>query len=122
MKDWRKKFALLLLLLLPLQALAGSLSVLTCYTGSAQHGATNDADRDHGPSHDNDMHDRDTPHQHDGDASVDHSGHLNCHHVVSGMPVVAAVSVPGEIPAFEPTLSLLSTLFVPERPQRPPRT
>lgn len=109
-----------MLLLLPLQALAASLSALTCHTGAAHHGAVNESTA-HAAAHDGYPHDPGAPHHHDGDPSVDHSGHLNCHHVFSGMPAANVLSVPSELPAFESSLSLLYTLFVPERPQRPPR-
>lgn len=121
MTDWRKKFAVFLLLLLPLQALAASLSALTCHTGVAHHGMTSHSDLDHGSAPDGHVHDHSTPHEHDGDASADHSGHLNCHHVFSAMPVATVVNAPSALPAFDSSLSLLYTLFVPERPQRPPR-
>lgn len=128
MKNWRKKFAMLVLLLLPLQALATALSAFTCHSG-AHHATTGSPDRDSGTSHASHSHDGVAAHQHDGgaahehdgDASADHSGHLNCHHVFSGMPMALSVHVPAELPAFESSLSLLYTLFVPERPQRPPR-
>jgi hypothetical protein len=121
MNDWRKKFALFLILLLPLQALAASFSALTCPGDAAHQGAVTDAIVDHHTSHENHSHDPGKPHHHDGDAAMDHSGHLNCHHVFSGMPTIAVVNVPDQLPALESSLSLLHTLFVPERPQRPPR-
>lgn len=52
---------------------------------------------------------------------VDRSGHLNCHHVFSGMPTVMTLSEAPDLPAFESSISLLITLFVPEQPRRPPR-
>ena len=65
MKNWRKKFAVLLLLLLPLQALAASLSVLTCYTGEAHHGIVDHAGSGHGSSHEDGTHYHGAPHPHD---------------------------------------------------------
>lgn len=117
MKGWQKKFAVFVLLLLPLQALATSLSAFTCLSGAAHHSTTDPHDHGHG-AHANDD---GAPHQHDSDPSADHSGHLNCHHVFSGMPAAMVVNVPAELPEFESAISLLFTLFVPERPQRPPR-
>lgn len=110
MKAWWKKFAVIVLLLLPLQGLAATLSAFTCFSADAhQTVASNTHSHDSGSSH-----------EHDGETSKDHSGHLNCHHFFSGMPAVMAVSVPSDIPAFESPISLLSTLFVPEQPHRPP--
>ena len=122
MNHWRRKFALFFILLLPLQALAASFSALTCPGGAAHQGAASDAIVDHDVSHENHSHESGKPHHHDGDGALDHSGHLNCHQVFSGMPTIAVVNVPDQLPALESLLSLLHTLFVPERPQRPPRT
>lgn len=112
MKTWRKKLAVFVLLLLPLQGLAATLSAFTCFSADAH------------PTADANAHSHDgggSSHEHDGETSKDHSGHLNCHHFFSGIPAVMVVTVPTELPAFESSISLLFTLFVPERPQRPPR-
>jgi hypothetical protein len=113
-KNWRKKLALIVLLLLPLQSVAASFTALTCYSDHAQQSQTHD----HGTSH---SHDASTSHQHGDESGNDHSGHMNCHHVFSGMPMTVMLSAPSELPAFESSISLFLTLFVPERPQRPPR-
>jgi hypothetical protein len=109
MTAWRKRIAVVVLLLLPLQGWAATLSAFTCFSADAHQTA--------GSPH----HDTGSPHEHDGDTGNDHSGHLSCHHFFSGMP--AAVSEPEspDLPAFESSISLLFTLFVPEQPQRPPR-
>src|SRR5688572_17213474 len=121
--SWRNRFVILLLLLLPLQGLAASLTAFTCHSGQATHGDT--LDHDHGgdpaaqPSHETAA-----THQHhqDDDRSSDHYGHQNCHQVFSAVPAVRVVADSDALPEFHSSLSLLSTLFVPERPQRPPRT
>jgi hypothetical protein len=110
MKAWCKKLALIVLLLPPLQGLAATLSAFTCYSGNAHQGTIG--------AH---QHDGGTSHEHDEETGADHSGHLNCHHFFSSIPAPVAVTVPSDIPAFESSISLLFTLFVPERPQRPPR-
>ena len=112
MKGWRKKFAVMVLLLLPLQGLAATLAAFTCSSADTHHAAAG-----HAQSHDGGL-----SHQHDGDTSDDHSGHLGCHHFFSAMPTAMAVAGPADIPAFESSISLLYTLFIPERPQRPPRS
>lgn len=120
MKSWRKQLAVLVLLLVPLQAIAASLSAFTCHTGEAHHAAA-DA-HVHDTLQTSHAHDDDgASHQHEGDASGDRSGHLNCHHVFSGMPTVMTLSEAPDLPAFESSISLLITLFVPEQPRRPPR-
>lgn len=121
MKDWRKKFAALLLLLLPFQALGASLSAFTCYSGETSHSTASAPEHDHGSAPASHTHDGGTSHQHDGESGAGHSAHQNCHHVFSGMPAATVVNVPAELPEFASAISLLFTLFVPERPQRPPR-
>ena len=110
MTGWRKKFAVIVLLLLPLQGLAATLSVFSCVSGDAHQTTTHT----HG-------HDGGSPHEHDGETDQDHSGHITCHHFFSAMPAAMALTVPPELPAFESSISLFYTLFVPELPQRPPR-
>lgn len=112
MNGWWKKFVLILLLVIPLQGLAATLSTLSCF--SAEERATT-------PSHAYIHHDGPS-HQHEGDGSKDNSGHPCCNHFFSAVPAVAATAAPSELSAFESALSLLTTLFVPERPQRPPRS
>jgi len=110
MKAWRKKLAVIVLLLLPLQGLAATLSAFNCVSGDAHQTTT------HTHSHDGGL-----PHEHDGETGQDPSGHLGCHHLYSAMPPVMGVSIPSDIPAFESSIFLLFTLFVPEQPRRPPR-
>lgn len=122
MKSWRQKLVVLVLLLVPLQALAASVSAFNCHA-DASHQATADARTDaHGASQALHTHDDGASHQHEGDPGSDHAGFFNCHHLFSGMPADVIASVPAEPPEFISSLSLLFTLFVPERPQRPPRT
>jgi hypothetical protein len=112
MKNWRKKFAVIVLLLLPLQGLAATSSAFTCFSADAHHAVGVDAH----------SHDGHFSHDRDDDTRKEHSGHLGCHHFFSAMPAAMAVTVPSELPAFQSSISLLFTLFVPERPQRPPRS
>lgn len=119
MKFWREILAVLMLLLVPMHALAASLSALNCHTGEA-HQAPVDA-HVHGTSQISHTHEGAASHQHEADPGVDPSGFSKCHHVFSGMPATPVVNAPAELPEFESTISLLLTLFVPERPQRPPR-
>ena len=101
-------------MLLPLQSIAASLTALTCYSDHAQQTEAHDPGTSHG-------HEGSTSHPHGDESGNDHSGHMNCHHFFSGMPTTVLVGTPSELPAFESSISLLFTLFVPERPQRPPR-
>ena len=121
MRVWQRQLAVLVLLLLPLQGLAASLAAYTCHSGTTEHATSNAHADDHGTSQTSHTHDDAAPHQHDGDAGGDRSGTLSCHHVFSGMPAAMALTRPAELPDFESSISLFSTLFVPELPQRPPR-
>jgi hypothetical protein len=112
MKAWWKKFAVTMLLLLPLQGMAATLSAFTCFSPDA-HGTFGTNAHDHAGS---------SSHEDDGETGNVHSGHLNCHQFFSGIPAVVAVNTPSELPAFQSSLSLFVTLFIPERPQRPPRS
>lgn len=110
-------FAVLALLLIPLQGFAATLSTLSCFGDDAQ------ASTVHQHSHDDSASSHEgTPRQHDSDTGKEHGGgHTGCHHFSSGLPTVVAVAAPPMLPTFESTIYLLSTLFVPEQPQRPPR-
>jgi hypothetical protein len=109
---WRKLAVLLLFAALPLQGTAATLAVLSCLSGHEHQSA---------PSHGHEHHDQ-SSHQHDGAAGADHSQHLCCHVFGSSLPAAAVTTPPADLPAFESSISLLATLFIPERPQRPPRS
>ena len=94
------KFVLLFaLLVMPLQGVAASLSALFCPPAVAA--ATDSPDGDDG-------------------AVNNVSEHFFCHQLHSAIPVVPAPAAIPDLPVFEPSISLLSSLFFPEQPQRPP--
>jgi hypothetical protein len=104
----RKLVALVLLSVIPLQgAAAASLSVLQCSPATAD--AVNSPDSDDGAARepgdigDNAIHDP-----------------FFCHQSVSGIPVILRANAVPDLPVFVPSVSLLSTLFIPEQPHRPP--
>jgi hypothetical protein len=109
MTVWRKRIAVIVLLLLPLQGWAATLSAFTCFSADA-HQTVDAHHHDTGPTH-----------EHDGDTGNDHSAQSGCHHFFSGMPAAMTATESPDLPAFESSISLLFTLFVPEQPQRPPR-
>jgi hypothetical protein len=112
MKSWRRTFAVIVLLLLPLQGLAAALSVFACIAAA-------DSQQSAGLSvHTYDNWSGDGHHD---EINNDRSGHTSCHHAFTGLPAIVTVNLPSELPAFESSLTLLFTLHVPERPQRPPR-
>lgn len=121
LKLGRKILVLALLLVMPLQGVAASLSHLLCSSPSGiedmsaghHHGGGNDAA---------------TPHQHnDGTGSNDgndngksHAGHLSCHQCSAAMPSVTVAVFASTPPVFGSAIFSFPSLFVPEQPQRPP--
>lgn len=118
MKFWWKKLALLLVFLaLPLQGVAATIHALTCLSdGNGQHAAQAQG-HDHG-SHGSPG----SSHEHDGDTGKSGFAHYCCNLVASGLLVAPTTAVQTEPPTFESPVSVLATLFVPEQPQRPPRS
>ena len=107
---WRKLAVLLVFLVLPLQGAAATIHALSCLSdGNGQH-----AGHDHG-SHG-------SSHDHDGDTGKSDFAHYCCNLVASGLLGVPAAAVQAEPPTSESSIPLLATLFIPEQPQRPPRS
>jgi hypothetical protein len=109
---WRKLAVLLLFLALPLQGVAATFATLSCLTSDEHQTVQSHV---HG-------HQDGAPHHHDGDVAGDHSPHHCCHFFTSSLPATEFASASPDLPVFESSISLLSTLFIPEQPQRPPRT
>lgn len=108
MNGWSRKIVLLLALLaLPLNGIAATLAAPPCH---AEHQANAVAHHDGSG----------TLQQHDSNASNAFSGHFYCQNIVSGMPVAAPSTVIPDYPSFQGSIFVLSSLFVPEQPQRPP--
>lgn len=104
----RKLSALALLLVIPLQSIAAaSLSVLQCPPVEA--GAA-----------DSSYSDGDTAQEGDGNTVKHSPDHFSCHQPSSGIPIIPAQATTVELPVFVATISFLSSLFLPEQPQRPP--
>jgi len=112
---WRHLAVLLLFLALPLQGVAATIHALSCPSGGADQHAAQARGHDHGS--------QGSSHDHDGDTGKsDSANHFCCNLVASGMLAVPAVVLQAKPPAFESPISLLATLFIPEQPQRPPRS
>lgn len=109
----------LLVFALPLQALAAHAPVMACaeipamsgQSDHQSHGAQSDAG--HAAHHG-------TPQQHEHGAP-DNGSHSCCHHVFSGATPAIVLHSPESPRDILPRISLLSTLFIPDLPQRPPR-
>ena len=113
--------------LLPLQGLAAAVAPVLCLGGSGHHDATHAGTPTHAQeSHDHDSHAHGShAHKHgDSDTSPtgETAGHMECHHVFSGVAVSFPPIAPPTLPVFQTTISPAATLYIPELPQRPPRT
>lgn len=112
----KKILIIALLLVMPLQGFAASLSHLLCSSSSAAEqtlsGHHHDAGDDSIAPHDRD----------DGgnDSGKSHAGHLSCHQLSSALPSVAVTVCASNLSVFVPTIFVLPSLFFPEQPQRPP--
>lgn len=119
MKLIRQLMIALLVLALPLQALAAHAPMMACAEIAAVSGHGDHQNHavpaDAGKS---DHHS--TPQQHEHGAP-DNSSHSCCHHVFSGATPAIVLHTPDAPRDITPRISLLSTLFIPELPQRPPR-
>lgn len=111
-----KILLLSLLLVMPIQGIAASVSHMLCAAPPAagtmdmghQHdGAIAAHEHDHGDSGNN-------------DSSAGHAGHLSCHQLSSALPSVAVTIFASNLPVFVPTIFVLPSLFFPEQLQRPP--
>lgn len=115
MKLWWRKLALLLVFLaLPLQGAAATIHALSCLADSNGQHAAEAHNHDHGSPG--------SPHDHDGDTGKGGFAHYCCNLVASGLLVAPTMAVQTEPPTFESPISVLATLFIPEQPQRPPRS
>jgi hypothetical protein len=107
----------LLMLALPLQSIAAYAPLAPCgdehaATMSQAHESHNHGDQTAAADHDHPA----APGQSDSPA-----GHSCCHHVFSAAATVAMPGVPAAPDTVTSRVRLLSTLFIPELPQRPPR-
>ena len=113
----RKILVLVLLLVMPLQGFAASLSHLLCSASSAIE--TTGSSYHHGGDS-NEV----TPHDHNdsdsGNSNDSHAGHLSCHQLSFALPDIAVTVFAGNLSVFVPTIFVLPSLFFPEQLQRPP--
>ena len=111
---FRRYLLLVLLLTVPLQGMASVMHALACMPDEAAAASEHaHAGHDHGTPH---------HHSHDSGGTVsDNTSHQCCHHF-SAAPVSLAVKAKSEQSVFQSSVVLLELSFVPEQPQRPPRT
>lgn len=124
MKSLRQIAVWLLMLCLPLQAVAAYAPVsASCGDAHAAH----QSEANHSGHHatvaaaGHDQQSANEHQHHDSSPSNDFDGHSCCHHVFTGAAAVAMPFAPQAPRVVTPRVSLLNTLFIPEMPQRPPR-
>jgi len=113
----KKILIMTLLLVMPLQGFAASLSHLLCSSSSANE-KPGSSHHHGGDSNEVTLHE----HNDSGNSndSNSHAGHLSCHQLSSALPSVAVTVCAGNLSVFVPTIFVLPSLFFPEQPQRPP--
>lgn len=109
-----------MLLVMPLQGIAASLSHLLCALPSAAELM----DMPSGHHHDDSI--AVQKHNHEGSGTNDddnnnHATHLSCHQVSFGIPSITVLAFASALPVYHPSSLTSPSLFFPEQPQRPPR-
>jgi hypothetical protein len=121
MKRIRRIAACFLLLALPLQGIAAHAPVMSCDGGNdATAQQAHDMHGNHAAASGHDLLAAE-PHPGGHDAGGKASGHNCCHHAFTGLPPAAHAGMPETPREIPGSVQLLTTLFIPELPQRPPR-
>lgn len=113
MNTLRTLLIAMLMATLPLQGLAAYMPATVCADAHAAHGH---ATEEHATADMPDHH-----HPAENEAADAAGGHSCCHHVVSAAVPSLITGIVETPPVLASRVSLLSTLFIPELPQRPPR-
>lgn len=123
MKSARLIVIWLLMLALPLQAVAAFAPLATCGDEHAvATQAAHDSHAGHSAAGAYHEHHGTGGHPHSGDdPSADSGSHACCHHVFTGAAATSAQGAPEAPRAAIQRVNLLYTLHIPELPQRPPR-
>lgn len=114
----------LLMLILPMQAVAAYAPVMPCGKQEGAMQQAHESGMDHHSMAASDDHGQSpcTEHQSQGNtAGHDFDGHSCCHQVFTGAASVTLPFAPEAPRVITPHVPLLNTLFIPELPQRPPR-
>ncbi len=114
----QRALLVVLVCILPVQSMAAALVTLTCppqdahRTVAAEHGTHDHAGHAHGDGA-----------QQPGGAGHEHAndGHLCCHQFSSAGPSVHALAAPNDFRVYAAVVPVLTPLYIPELPQRPPR-
>jgi hypothetical protein len=117
--------AWLLMMALPVQGMAAHALVMAC--DSLQSPAVQQTHQNHGghtaahAGHDHDSHGAAGHHQDNSETAGGSSGHSCCHHASTGVLPTAHAGMPESPREVPGSVQLLTTLHIPELPQRPPR-
>lgn len=113
MSQWLKKLVLAAaLLVMPLQGIAATLSVLLCHGGAQAHATHENGNEGHGMQYDG-----------PSDPGVppgNNAFHPCCHYTVAAIPVYSLPAAPPDFSVRTFVPDSLHDLFIPEQPQRPP--
>lgn len=123
MKSVRLIALWLLMLVLPLQGLAALTASARCNGQSEDtvQAAHTSPDSHHAVAQQAHDHPANYPQHDDGQPADQFGGHTCSHHLFSGIPSTTVPDVPAPPHTAMPRVSLLTTLHIPELPQRPPR-
>lgn len=122
MKHLRLIAVWLLLLALPVQGLAAYTPSARCADAPpSEHVMDDNSQNHHGVAAQAYDHPPGNPQQGDSQPDDQANGHSCCHHVFSGVPSAAIPGLPVPPLAVTPRVSPLTTLYIPELPQRPPQ-
>ncbi len=115
----KKILILSLLLVMPIQGIAASVSHFICESPANAEPSTMTSNPHHGNSATAQAYDHQDSANSDG--NNDYAGHLSCHQVYSGMPSITVLTFANDLHVYLPSSFTSPNLFIPEQPQRPPR-
>ena len=115
----KKILIMALLLVMPIQGIAASVSHLLCASSSAAEPMDMGSGHHHDGSVAAQEHDLEGSSSNNGNDT--HAGHLSCHQVSSAIPSITVLTFVGDLPVYHPPSFTSPSMFFPEQPQRPPR-
>lgn len=115
-----KILILTLLLVMPIQGIAASVSHFLCESPANAEPSTMASNPHHGNSATAQAYDHQNSANSDS-INDDYAGHLSCHQVSTGMPIITVLKFANDLHVYLPSSFNSPRLFIPEQPQRPPR-
>jgi len=114
-----KILILTLLLVMPIQGIAASVSHLLCESPASAEPSNPGSGNHHGNNAAAQAHDHQDSANNEG--NNDYAGHLSCHQASTGIPSIMVLTFVDDLPVYLPSSFTSPRLFIPEQPQRPPR-